>query len=66
MRGRKKIRRNIFYDYEHMLCSCMGPLKLEHDQLEQLEKVRLEPEEVQALKWKDLDHLNMQEASEKM
>lgn len=65
-RWRKKIERNISYDYEHMVCSCMWPLKLNQKQLEQLEKVRLDPEEVQALKSRDLDKMNMQEAADKM
>ena len=65
-RGRHKIQRKISYDYEHMLCSCMGPLKLNQEQLEKLEKVRLEPEEVQALKSRDIDELSMQESADKM
>lgn len=66
MRGRHKIQRNISYDYEHMVCSCMGPLKLSTEQIEKLEKVWLDPEEVQALKSKDLDNLSMQEAADNM
>lgn len=44
----------------------MWPLKLSKKELMQLEQVVMYPDELQALSYKDLDELTMQEAAEKM
>ncbi len=66
MRGRKKIKRTICLDIDSMICSCMGPLKLSHQELKKLEKVFIAPDELQALAYKDLEQLSMQAAADKM
>lgn len=65
-RGRKKIKREICLDPGELLCECVWPLKLPRSQLEQLDKVPLYPDELQALAYKDLDQFTMQQAADKM
>jgi predicted DNA-binding protein (UPF0251 family) len=65
-RGRKKIDRTICIDTDQLVCACMGPVKLPKKELKKLEKVMLYPDELQALAYKDLDDLTMQDAADKM
>lgn len=44
----------------------MWPIKMEKEDLQKLRKVYIQPDEVQALAYKDLDSLTMQDAAEKM
>lgn len=64
--GRKKIKRTICIDTNELVCECMWPVKLPKSELRKLEKVMLYPDELQALSYKDLDDLTMQEAADKM
>lgn len=65
-KGRKKITRTICIDSESLVCGCMWPIKVDPLVRPTLEKVMLYPDEVQALAYKDLDNLTMQQAAEKM
>lgn len=65
-RGRKKIERTICIEAESLICGCMWPIKVDPSLRPTLEKVTLYPDELQALAYKDLDDLNMQEAADKM
>jgi predicted DNA-binding protein (UPF0251 family) len=44
----------------------MAPVGMTCDQLEQLDKVLLEPDEIQSLVYQDLDSLTMDQACAKM
>lgn len=65
-KGRKKIERTICIEAEKLTCGCMWPIKLDPSVWPTLEKVILYPDELQALAYKDLDDLTMQDAAEKM
>ncbi len=65
-KGRKKIARTICIDSESLVCGCMWPIKTDPAIRPTLEKVMLYPDEVQALAYKDLDNLTMQEAADNM
>jgi len=64
--GRKKVERMICIDTDKLVCGCMWPIKLPKTELKKLEKVLLFPDELQALAYKDLDDLTMQQAADKM
>lgn len=64
--GRKKIERTICIDTNELVCTCMWPVKLRKSELKKLEKVLLYSDELQALAYKDLDDLTMQESAQKM
>lgn len=65
-KGRKKIERTICIEPEKLTCGCMWPIKLDPSVWPTLEKVPLYPDELQALAYKDLEDLTMQEAADKM
>ena len=64
--GRKKVERTICIDTKELVCGCMWPVKLPTSELRKLEKVMLFADELQALAYKDLDNLTMQQAADKM
>lgn len=64
--GRKKKERNVCIDFESMLCNCFWPLKVSQELLESLEKVIMEPDELQTLVYQDQDGLTMDEACKKL
>lgn len=64
--GRKKKERIVCFDPSELVCGCMWPVKLTKSELRKLEKVQLWTDELQALIYKDLDNLTMQEACKKM
>ncbi len=63
---RTKKCRTIELDIPGMKCHCMAPVWLDYDQLEQLDKVMLEPDELQSLVYQDIDSLTMDQACVKM
>lgn len=65
-RGRKVKERVVCIDTDQLVCSCMWPLKLPKKELRQLEQIILERDELQALAYKDLEDMTMQEAADKM
>ena len=65
-KGRKKIERTICIEPEKLTCGCMWPIKLDPSVWPTLQKVILYPDELQALAYKDLENLTMQEAATKM
>lgn len=64
--GRKKKHRNVEIDFDSMLCDCFWPIKVSQQQLQQLERIVLYPEELQSMIYQDIENLTMDQASSRM
>jgi len=64
--GRKKKERILCLDPAGLVCGCRGPLNLANEKLAELEQVWLEPDELQALAFRDLERFSMADAAAKM
>ena len=63
---RAKKHRTIELNIPGMKCHCMAPVGIAREQLEQLDKVMIEPDELQSLVYQDINSLTMDQACLKM
>lgn len=64
--GRAKKSRTIELDIPQMVCHCFAPVWLSSQQIEEMPKTMIEPDELQSLVYQDIDRLTMDQACIKM